>query len=103
VGSNSCKGEWGGVPGGLVSIVMHALLTDLACDLLLRAVNAASIEIGTGIRRSNDSGRIGDVPGESALPPIPDELLHDANRREGPQHKVAALQPAARGQEPRGR
>jgi hypothetical protein len=32
------QGVWGGMPGGIVSIVMHALLTDLACDLPLRAV-----------------------------------------------------------------
>jgi hypothetical protein len=39
-------------------------------------VNAASVEIRRRIRRLNDSGRIGDVRGESALPSIPDELLH---------------------------
>ena len=32
------RGVWGRGAGGLVSIVTHALLTHLACDLPLRAV-----------------------------------------------------------------
>jgi hypothetical protein len=38
----------------------------------------------------------------SAYPPTADIRAHVAFRRSGPTHKVAALQPAARGQEPRG-
>jgi hypothetical protein len=50
----------------------------------------------------NDNGRIGDVRGESAMPRVPDGLLHAANRREGPfpdsstaTHKEAPLHRAA--------
>jgi hypothetical protein len=35
---------------------MYALLIDLACDLPLRAFNAASVEIRRRKRRLNDSG-----------------------------------------------
>jgi hypothetical protein len=83
------------VPAGPVSIVMHVLLTHLGKRLAAAPLNAASVEIPRRIRRLNDSGVdgprpcgyqrwIGDVRGESALPPIPDELLHAANGREGP-------------------
>jgi hypothetical protein len=61
---------------------MHALPTD--CDLPQRAVERRDLEIRRWRRRLNDSGRIGDVRGESAMPQIPDESLHAANRREGP-------------------
>jgi hypothetical protein len=76
------------IAGGPCLNVMYVLLTDPACGLLLlllhatchRApLNAASVETRRRIRRLNDSGRIGDVRGESALPSIPDELLHCRN------------------------
>src|SRR5881296_3974905 len=40
---------------------------------------------------------------ESGHPPTAAEKRTSKKRRSGPTHKVAALQPAARGQEPRGR
>jgi hypothetical protein len=39
----------------------------------------------------------------SAHSSISDMMLQRRERRNGPMHKVAALQPAARGPEPRGR
>jgi hypothetical protein len=51
---------------------------------------------------AGQSRRFKRAPGTSALPRTPDILWHRANGRNGTKHKVAALQPAARGQEPRG-
>jgi hypothetical protein len=51
-----------------------------------------------GQRRSS-----GDVQDRSAHTPTADVMLSGCKCREVPMHKVAALQPAARGQEPRGR
>jgi hypothetical protein len=56
-------------------------MTDLACDLPLRAFNAASVEIRRRIRRLNDSG-VEPARGHhvglamSDMPQIPDESLH---------------------------
>jgi hypothetical protein len=57
---------------------MYVLLTDPACGLLLLHATchrAASVEIRRRIWRLNDSDRIGDIRGESAMPQIPDESL----------------------------
>jgi hypothetical protein len=64
------------------------ILTDPACDLPLRV---ASVEIRGRSRRLDASGVDGPHPvvisvelAISGMPQPPDELLHAANRREGP-------------------
>ena len=62
----------------------------------------ASVEIRRRIRRLNVSGRIGDVRGESGLPPTPDVSLHgnERSKRANAQSRCAPARCA--GQEPRG-
>ena len=76
------------MPGRLVSIVTHVLLTGLTCELLRRAV---SVERRGRNRRLNDSGVDGSRPvatsvglAMSAMPQMPDGSLHAANPRDGP-------------------